>query len=359
MYRFSTLFFVILGLLCSSCAVHQKVGKPEHTAALISRIAFGSCGNPRKPEPVLDLAAVQKPDLFIWLGDNVYADTESADSLERRYRELDARPEYQRLKKTCPFVATWDDHDYGWNDVGRHYPLKEASKEIFLNFFDVPKDDIRRTREGIYTSYIYTDAGHTVQVIVLDMRTFRDDLRPYRGEKIDTSRYNYELDYWPHDTADSTLLGEKQWKWLEKQLEQPADLRIIASSSQFGITYNGYEAWANFPNEVARMQSIIQKTQADGVVFISGDVHYAELSKLTCPKTYPLYDLTASGITSTWGFATPNDNRIEGPVMENHFGMLEIDWAKNTLLFKIIDVAGKTRINRQIKLSEICFGELD
>jgi alkaline phosphatase D len=102
----------------------------------------------------------------------------------------------------------------------------------------------------------------------------------------------------------------------------PADVKIIASSTQFSITHNGYEAWANFPHEQQRFIDLIKKTKANGVFFISGDVHYAELSKLNVDGGYPLYDVTSSGITSTWDFATPNDNRIDGPVMENNYGLV-------------------------------------
>ena len=136
---------------------------------------------------------------------------------------------------------------------------------------------------------------------------------------------------------------------------KPADLRIIGSSTQFSIEFNGYEAWANFPHEQARMLNLIKETKANGVLFLSGDVHYAELSKLQYPGLYPIYDLTSSGLSSTWDFATPNRNRIKGPVMENHFGMVTIDWQKADPLIQleIKDVPGKQRILHQLKLSEL------
>jgi alkaline phosphatase D len=108
------------------------------------------------------------------------------------------------------------------------------------------------------------------------------------------------------------LLGAEQWLWLEAELAKPADLRLICSGSQFSIEYNGYEAWANFPYEQKRMLELIKKARANGVIFLTGDVHYAEISKLEEPGLYPIYDVTASGITSTWDFATLNKNRIEG-----------------------------------------------
>jgi len=265
----------------------------------ISKIAFGSCGSEDHPLPIYDVVVKHDPDLFIFLGDNIYGDTENMDTLKSKYDKLAAKPTFQNLKKNVDIVATWDDHDYGWNDAGRHYSFKSESKEIFLNFFDEPQNSNRRKREGIYTSYMYEFNERKLQVILLDNRTFRDDLKKYNGEVAGDNRYFYKLDYAPHQNADSTLLGETQWKWLEIELMKTADLRLIGTGSQFGIEFNGYEAWANFPHEQKKLLDLIKKTKASGVLFLSGDVHYGEISRLTIPNLYPLYDITSSGLSST------------------------------------------------------------
>ncbi|MDX1912354.1 MAG: alkaline phosphatase D family protein [Saprospiraceae bacterium] len=343
-----------LAACCLLCAIQIMAQTAQNLPA---RIAFGSCGSQDKPMPILDSARMHRPDLFVWLGDNIYGDTKDMTVLRAKYAQLAAKPEFQRLKKTTRFLATWDDHDFGWNDAGRHYPFKKESKEIFLDFWEEPADSPRRRREGIYTSQYFEQNGRRLQIILLDNRTFRDDLRLYRGELSRDDRYFYPLDYYPHEISDSTLLGEEQWTWLENELRQPADLRIIASGSQFSIAYNGYEAWANFPHERRRMLDLIKNTRANGVLFITGDVHYAEISVLREAGLYPIYDVTASGITSTWHFATPNENRIEGPVMDNHFGLLGIDWAQKDPLvtMEIYDIRGNQRIEHRIRLSEISF----
>lgn len=329
----------------------------QPSSPLISRIAFGSCANEMKPQPILDLVVQHKPDVFVYLGDNIYGDTYNMQVLQSKYDSLAAKPEFQRLKRSVKILATWDDHDYGWNDAGKYYPYKKESKELFLNFFEEPAASERRKHEGVYTSYYFEGKGKRLQLILLDNRTFRSDLRLYRGELSRQAKYFYPLDYYPHQIEDSTLLGADQWQWLEGELKKPADIRIIGSGSQFGITYNGYEAWANFPHEQKRFIDLIKKTRANGVLFISGDVHYAEISKLQTEGCYPIYDITSSGITSTWMFATPNDNRIEGPVMDNHFGLISINWEVKDPLIKmeIWDVRNNQRIEHSIKLSEIRF----
>ncbi|HET9431229.1 MAG TPA: alkaline phosphatase D family protein, partial [Chitinophagaceae bacterium] len=299
----------------------------QNNPGLVSKIAFGSCAEETARQPILDLVVQHRPDLFVYLGDNIYGDTKDMNILRAKYDSLAAKPEFQRLRQNTRVLATWDDHDYGWNDAGKHYPFKEESKKIFLDFFREPAGSDRRKHEGIYTSYIFEGKGKRVQLILLDNRSFRSDLRLYRGELSHDPKYFYPLDYYPHQIEDSVLLGEQQWKWLEEELKKPADIRLIGSGSQFSIEFNGYEAWANFPHEQKRFLNLIKKTRANGVIFITGDVHYAEISKLDSPGLYPIYDITSSGITSTWTFPTPNSNRIEGPIMDNNFGLLTIDWS--------------------------------
>jgi alkaline phosphatase D len=324
---------------------------------LVTKIAFGSCGHQDQPQPVLQLATSYKPDVFIFLGDNIYGDTDNMDTLENKYKRWQAQPYFNVLTRTTKIYAIWDDHDYGRNDAGKYYPYKKQSKEIFLKYFKEPAESERRKHEGIYHTEYVRCGNKTVQIILLDVRTFRNDLLPYRkGDSLPRKEYFYTPDYKPHTSADSTLLGSEQWKWLETQLNIPADLRLICSGSQFGIEYNGYEAWANFPHEQQKMLELIKKTKANGVIFLTGDVHYAEISRLQEPGLYPIYDITASGITSTWDFATLNKNRIEGPVMDNHFGLLTITWVKDPLIrMEIIDRYNNSRIEYTLKASEITF----
>lgn len=339
------------------CCIFSCTQSPKKITAPVTKIAFGSCGHEDHDLPVFDVVVKHQPDLFIFLGDNIYGDTKDMEVLKQKYNMLASKPSFQNLKSNVPIVAVWDDHDYGWNDIGRHYEFKKESKEIFLDFFNEPSTSTRRTHPGIYHSFIQEFGNKKLQVILLDNRTFRDDLRPYAGEAADDKRYFYKLDYTPHVTPDSTLLGEAQWRWLEEELSKPADVRLVCSGSQFGIEYNGYEAWANFPHEQKRFLDLIKKTNASGVLFLTGDVHYAEISKLSEQNLYPIYDVTSSGLSSTWHFPTPNKNRIEGPVMDNHFGLLTISWYDENpeLKMEIWDVYNNQRIEHTIRLVEISF----
>lgn len=353
--------FLLALILLVSCRNKENKAYESNTENETSThkfaIAFGSCAHETDPQPILNKVVAASPDIFIFLGDNIYGDTHDMDTLKRKYDILGAKPEFQNLLANMPVYAIWDDHDFGWDDAGRHYPYKEESQAIFNNFWQVSATSRRRTGSGIYESHLFGEETERIQLILLDTRMFRDDLVPYKGFSEGDSTYNYQMDYEPNPLADSTFLGREQWQWLETQLKIPAKLRVIASSTQFGITHNGYEAWANVPHEQQKMLNLIKSTQANGVIFISGDVHYAEMSKLAEAAMYPIFDITSSGITSTWDFAAPNDNRIEGPVMENNFGMITVEWSGENpeILIDIIDVEGNKRVSRKISLAELQF----
>ena len=321
------------------------------------KIAFGACGHQDRPLLIFNEVVKQNPDLFIFLGDNIYGDTKDMNVLRAKYQSLGNKPSYQNLKKQCEILAIWDDHDYGENDGGKNYSKKEESKQVFLDFFEEPKNSERYQHAGIYHT-VYKKVGEkTLQIILLDVRTFRDDLNKQKSQQNNPKKYFYHLDYKPHTDSSKTLLGKEQWAWLEQELRKPADCRIIATGTQLGIEYNGYEAWANFPNEQERFVQLIHETQANHVVFISGDVHYAEISKFKHKDCYPLYDITSSGLSQSWRFATPNQNRIEGPIMDNHFGLMTIFLEEPTprILAEIWDIHGNQRVDYVIPLDEIRF----
>jgi alkaline phosphatase D len=314
-----------------------------------TRIAFGSCMHQNDDKPVLDLATASAPDLFVFLGDNLYGDTDDMAVLQAKYDKLGTSPELTALRAAMPVIATWDDHDYGRNDAGKEYPYKAESKELFMTFWDEPLDSPRRTREGLYTSYLYDEAGGTVQVILLDTRWFRDPL------DLNDDPAVYQHDYKPTSDTSRTMLGEAQWAWLKGELGKPADVRILGSSTQLGHSYNGWESWNNMPHERQRLVDLVAETEAEGLVLISGDVHWAELSKLET-SGYPLYDLTSSGITESWPYIDDNTNRVGDPVAENNYGFIELDWGADPLItFGLIDVTGATRLSHEVPLSSLRF----
>ena len=140
------------------------------------KIAFGSCINQNNALDILDTVLMYQPDVFVFLGDNVYADTREVDVFKNEYNKLKAKPSFNRLIDHVPVFATWDDHDYGENDAGKYYPLKEDSRQIFLDFWNVPDSSERRNHQGVYDAVFFSLDTLVIQLILLDTRSFRDNL---------------------------------------------------------------------------------------------------------------------------------------------------------------------------------------
>ena len=134
-------------------AVSGSVSADETT--VLSRIAFGSCARQDKPQPIWDTIVSAKPDLYLALGDNIYGDTQNMAVMKQKYDQLAAVPGFQRLKKACPILATWDDHDFGVNDGGADFPKKVESQQLFLDFWGFAKDSRRRAQKGVYSSALF------------------------------------------------------------------------------------------------------------------------------------------------------------------------------------------------------------
>lgn len=342
------LFLMLLTLFGAEAAYGS-----EPSQAPLRRIAFGSCAHQNKPQPIWDSVCALKPDLFIFLGDNIYADTADMAVMKKKYEQFAAIPGYQRLKQTCKILATWDDHDYGKNDAGYEYGPKKESQKLFHDFFGTPEDSPRRQQEGVYSVESYGPPGQRVQIILLDTRTFRTPLKktepkPLPGE----GPYTAEL------SDEANMLGEVQWKWLEEQLKQPADIRLIGSSVQLIAEDHHWEKWMNMPRQREKFYKLLENTQAKGVIILSGDRHLAELSMMPKAISYPLYDLTSSGLTEAnkrFRSFEANQHRVATMNWGNNFGFITIDWYASdpVIRLQIRDEAGEVTIQQKVLLSTI------
>ena len=338
--------------------VFLTLGYTTAEEAPLSRIAFGSCMKESRPAPIWDAIVATKPHAFLFIGDNIYGDTEDMTVMRAKYARLGAMPGYQALKKIAPIYATWDDHDYGVNDGGAEYPMRAEAQKEFLTFFEEPKDSVRWSRPGIYDAKIIGPQGKRVQIILLDTRYFRSPLKMLPRSE----RKPGQGPYLPDENPELTMLGQAQWNWLKDELKKPAEARIIASSIQLVPEEHGWEYWKTLPLERKRLLSLIGETGAQGVIVISGDRHLSEISRLPVDDHangagYPIFDVTSSSLNVPSG---GNDNeankhRIGSNYRKVNFGIIDIDWtqADPTIHMQIRDVEGKTALQHQVKLSEL------
>jgi alkaline phosphatase D len=357
--RSNRFYFALLACLFSFC-VTQKATADEKP---LTRIGFGSCAKQNKPQPIWDSIVELKPERFLFIGDNIYADTEDMAVMRAKYAKLDAMPGYQRLKKSCPILATWDDHDFGKNDAGADYVKKKESQQVFLDVFGVPKNSPRRKQEGVYHAEITGPVGKRVQFILLDTRYFRSPLKSnFKPQELGDG---YRGKYSANTDANATVLGETQWKWFEQQLRKPAELRIIASSIQLVPDEHGSEKWGNFPSDRKRFFAVIGKTKADGVIVISGDRHLAEISRASKTEAgYPIVDITSSSLNQPSGNFTKtgvrwrneiNSYRVGLTYFQENFGMILIDWNKADpeIRAQVCDIKGNVVLQYRTRLSAL------
>ena len=313
------------------------------------RLAFGSCARIDLPQPIWHSIKDWQPDAFVTLGDIVYADTEDMALMQAMYAQMDTVASFKALRNSCAFYGIWDDHDYGVNDGDASYVKRDAAQQLFLDFLREPADSDRRKTPGIYDA-LYLDDEKRIQLILLDTRFFRS-----AWVKDDVTRMRYRPVY----DAEKTMLGETQWQWLEAQLRLPAQVRIVASGIQVINDTHGYECWGLFPLERDRLFQLIRKTQASGVMFVSGDRHFAELSVMDGGVGYPMYDLTSSGLTHTAqsGHTAPNNKRVGDGFNGFHFGALTIDLEADdpAVLLEIRDVNNLVPITKKILLRDLQF----
>lgn len=355
---------LLLFLLLAAC-------EPEPT---VYRIAFGSCANQSAPQPIWNAIIDFNPQIFIWLGDNIYGDIKrpmkvfgkertigpwknvarfvpsSEHEMQARYDKAKNNHGYSHLQQNVKVIGTWDDHDYGLNDAGKEFGGKMASQRLMLDFLDEPRDSPRRKQAGVYASYTFGPVGRQVKVILLDTRYHRDPL-----------------------FSDGSMLGNSQWSWLEKELNGPASaITIIGSSVQVISNLSAVtgplfymESWGLFPAERARLFNLIANSKRDGVLFISGDVHFGEITQCDCITGYPLYDITSSGLTQAvektvppplhlllrfLAWLTPSTMRVKNKSCryrsctygQPNFGAIEINWDATpvSLKFEVRDADG-------------------
>jgi alkaline phosphatase D len=298
---------------------------------VITRFAFGSCLNENRSMAIWDVIAATKPQAFLLLGDNVYGDkvkTGAANmpTLTNAYRKLNTRQEYHRFRSTIPMLTIWDDNDFGSVDAGSTFAFKEYSEKIFEEYWDA-SDEVR-SRPGIYESHMIGPRGRRVQMIFLDGRYFRSDL----------ARMNYQDPepklglVIPNMDPKATVLGDTQWDWLAKELDKPADLRFIISSTQVISNAHNFEGWLNFPLERQKLFRLIAGKRINNAILLSGDRHNGAMYKTQVPGLLkPLYEFTSSSLNLAYdkgdrGGYEPDSSRLGGLWADENFGQIDINW---------------------------------
>lgn len=322
------------------------------TAPPAFRVALGSCAyvndslydRPDKPYggsyEIFSSIDQNKPDLMVWLGDNTYlreADWDSPTGIRRRYAHTRALPALQPLLGSVHHYATWDDHDYGPNDADRSYALRETTLQTFRRYW--PALGSGQGGGGVASTFQWAD----VQFFLLDNRWHRTPNRD--------------------DAAHGQLLGPAQLQWLTESLAASrATFKIVCVGGQVLNPAKIYENYANYEAERAELLRRLADTRVPGVLFVTGDRHHAELTRLDRPGLYPLYDLTTSPLTA--GVA-PNGRREANPLRdtatfraERNFALLDVGGPEKarTLTLTLCGADGRPLWKRELRATDLQVG---
>jgi alkaline phosphatase D len=294
-----TSFFILI----SSC---QRKSSSSNTPLTI---AIGSCSSQRFADKQLwkEIMSYQ-PSTFCWLGDAIYPKQYNYLEMDSLYKVQKSHPDYVSLIKAVNMEGCYDDHDYGMNDGGIENEDKERKKNLFLDFIDVPKNDVRRSSgRGIYYAKILSNK---VKLVTLDTRYYRSKLTnsSVAGRRFEKS-------------DKGNILDENQWKWITNELKSSKNqLVIIISSIQLLNDHHYYEKWGNFPHERKRMIDLLNSQPQNKYLVISGDRHFSEIMKIN-----DLTEITCSGMTQVFSNSSEdNPDRISPFINEGNFGLLEI-----------------------------------
>lgn len=300
-------------LLFITCSLHSQE---------TYKIALGSCLHQDHPAPIWDAVNDNNIDSFFFLGDNIYGDVPSGLpwKLKRSYdKQKKVLPSWLMSKQ---IHVIWDDHDYGKNDGGGSYQFKEYAQDLYIDFWDIPDNDPRANREGIYYQQLQNINGLRVLFVGLDTRYFRSNIE----EKDDV--------YLPNLEPDATFLGDEQWEWLTDTLKQEHDLLIMASSIQVLATEHRFEKWSNIPSERNKLLTLLESLDSR-VIVVSGDRHRAGLYQYN-----DITEITASSLNRPT-YSEETDSLLLGKTYtENNFGLISIE--KDIVEISVINVDNKT-----------------
>lgn len=316
---------------------------PDFTIALgsCSYVSEESLDRPGKPYGsnyfIFESIAKKNPDIMLWGGDNIYlreADWDSQTGIYHRYSHSRKIKEMQPLLAKTQNFAIWDDHDFGPNDSDRGFYNKYVTQQAFKDFWANKYYGTNpNQKEGVYSSFNWGDA----EVFLLDNRFFKSP-----NERV---------------TGDKVLLGATQMQWLiDALVASKASFKLIVVGGQVLNSAAVFENYENYKAEKELLLNEIAANKIKGVLFISGDRHFSELSELKRANTYSLFDWTVSPLTSGHGnlekaAKEDNQNRVAGSLFAQHaFGTISFSGDKENRQMKLtlFDNEGKELWNKVI-----------
>jgi alkaline phosphatase D len=268
---------------------------------------------------IFESMSKQKAAFHVWMGDNWYtreSDYSSVWGLKYRASHDRSLKVLQKFMAGMPQYAIWDDHDFGPNDEGKSYILKDESRKVFMNYTCNPS--YGEDNKGIYTKISYSD----VDIFLTDDRYFRseDNMPDSIAGKPDTAK---------------TFFGRIQMDWLKNSLSfSKATFKVIVIGNQVLNPLSEVECMRQYSAEYNELLNFLSSQKISGVIFFTGDRHHSEVIKKERTGLYPLYDVTISpytaGVSKVKGNELNSPFRIAGTLVEQqNFGRITVSGKKD------------------------------
>ncbi len=302
-------------------------------------------------------------DFNIWLGDYLYyfpKDYKTEEGMTKVWIEKRQRKLIAKFTAAMPQYSIWDDHDFGWNDSDSSFIHREHSLELFKKFWSNPEFGTAEN-PGCFFKFNYLDS----EFFMLDGRYYRNlptDSIPEKDGKFHV--FPVPPRAAPNKTTP-TMLGEGQLAWLKQGLkESKAVFKFIGIGVQVFNQTSSHEVYWHYQAELQDLIAFIKQEEIEGVIFLSGDRHYSELTKTDFDGLYPIYELTSSGITSFRYRASKkpesiNPNRIEGTLADfQNYGRITISGepGNRVCTMEILNNRGKQLWEYSINQNDLSFG---
>ena len=301
--------------------------------------------------PIFRAMARHRPDFFLFVGDTIYADRRcdgpgtvpganfvatSLREFRERHRYNREDPAVQELFRTTSVYAIWDDHEVRNDFAGPTEPLMVTGRRAFLEYWPLrppPEEPSRMYRKFRW--------GRLLEIFILDTRQYRSpNTQP--------------------DGPGKTMLGPPQRRWLVENVTTSTALwKVVVSSVPLAIPTGRPErrdSWSNanvygipqgngtgFATERDAILAQLRERGTRNLVFLTADVHYAELIQHHPAPAFSLHEFVAGPLSASLGRPRPLDEGLSPRSLfavggVNTFGEVTIEPARLTV--RIVDESG-------------------
>lgn len=257
---------------------------------------------------VLEQAAKENLDFFIFNGDNSYNDgMHTVGDYRGRWAQTISMKGNRDLRRSTSMIATLDDHDIEDNFDAEHIDRNKLKAGLQTYFEHMP---MRRNQENPNQVWRKLSWGKTLDIFVLDCRTER---RPSQNQYVSRAQMN----------------------WLKQSLAgSTAMFKIIMNSvpiTEYPVWFPmSHDRWQGFPQQRQEILSFIDELQIQNLLWLSGDFHFTSLGRVSA---------LGLGATQTEALAGPGA-QISNPAGLGLKAYSQFDWVhvKNSYLTINCDV---------------------